>query len=149
MNELLFFALPIATIILAIVLQKIIKCPILVALTFFAIYLIVTFAFFTANFLIFTIVYTILAYIAASITRWICENLGRNIFFRNINAENINTNNLRARNVEIDNDEEDDDNDDDNNHHNCGCRCNCNCNRNNERHVRGYTNLSNNWNVRR
>ena len=41
---LLFFALPIATIILAIVLQKILNSPLLVAATFFAIYLIVTFA---------------------------------------------------------------------------------------------------------
>ena len=41
---LLFFALPVATIILAIVLEKILDCPVLVAATFFAIYLVVTFA---------------------------------------------------------------------------------------------------------
>ena len=35
MGLLLFFALPVATIILAVVLQKILKCPILVAATFF------------------------------------------------------------------------------------------------------------------
>ena len=52
---LLFFALPIATIILSIVLQKILKCPILVAATFFAIYLIVAFAIFDSGFLIFVI----------------------------------------------------------------------------------------------
>ncbi len=79
MNTLLiFFALPIATIILAIVLQKILKCPILVALTFFAIYLIVTFAAFDANFLIFAIAYTILAYIAAVITRFIINAINDN-----------------------------------------------------------------------
>ena len=65
---LLFFALPVATIILAIVLQKILKCPWLVAAAFFAIYLIVTYAAFNSSFLIFAIVYTILAYIAALLT---------------------------------------------------------------------------------
>lgn len=70
---LLFFALPVATIILAIVLQKILKCPILVAATFFAIFLIVTFAVFDASFLVFAIVYTILAFLAAAITQAICR----------------------------------------------------------------------------
>lgn len=70
---LLFFALPVATIILAIVLQKILKCPWLVAATFFAIYLIVTYAAFNSSFLIFAIVYTILAYIVALLTRIICN----------------------------------------------------------------------------
>lgn len=69
MNILLvFFALPIATIILAIVIEKILRCPILTALTFFAIYLIVAFAVFNASFLIFVIAYTIIAYITAWIT---------------------------------------------------------------------------------
>lgn len=74
MNTLLiFFALPVATVILAVVLQKILRNPILVASTFFAIYLIVTFAFFDASFLVFAIVYTILAYITAVLIRWICH----------------------------------------------------------------------------
>lgn len=101
MNTLLiFFALPIATIILAIVLQKIIKCPILVAATFFAIYLIVTFAAFDANFLIYAIIYTILSYIAAVITRFImnalcytededCSNILSNSVNNNSNAQNL------------------------------------------------------------
>ena len=101
MNTLLiFFALPIATIILAIVLQKIIKCPILVAATFFAIYLIVTFAAFDANFLIYAIIYTILACIAAVITRFImnalcctededCSNILSNSVNNNSNAQNL------------------------------------------------------------
>lgn len=59
---LIFFALPIATILLAIVLQKILKSPILVAIIFFAIYLIVTFAAFDSDFLIVAILLTILAY---------------------------------------------------------------------------------------
>ena len=71
---LIFFALPIATIIIAIVLQKIIKCPIWVALFVFAIYLIVAFAAFDSTFLVAAIVYSILAFIAAFFTmlymRW-------------------------------------------------------------------------------
>ncbi len=66
---LLFFALPIATIILAIAAQKILKCPFLVAGVFFAIYLIVAFAAFDASFLVFAVVYTILAFITAIITK--------------------------------------------------------------------------------
>ncbi len=72
---LLFFALPVATIILAIVLQKILNNPLLVAATFFAIYLIVTFAAFDASFLVYAIAYTILAYITAVLTRIICRLL--------------------------------------------------------------------------
>ena len=71
-NILLFFVLPISTIILAIVLQKILKCPILVGGTFFAIFLIVTYAI-DPNLLIFAIAYTILAYITAIITTLICN----------------------------------------------------------------------------
>ena len=70
---LLFFALPIATIILAIVLQKILNSPLLVAATFFAIYLIVTFAAFDADFLVYAIAYTILAYITALLVNVICR----------------------------------------------------------------------------
>ena len=78
-NLLLFFALPVATILLSIVLQKILNCPILVAITAFAIYLIVTFSAFNETFLIYAIIYTIIAYISAAVTRFImriieCQN---------------------------------------------------------------------------
>ena len=75
---LLFFALPVATIILAIVLEKILRCSILTAATFFAIFLIVAFAVFDATFLIFVIVYTILAFITAIIAE---------LFFRRCREE--------------------------------------------------------------
>ena len=126
---LLFFALPIATIILAIVLEKILKCPILVAATFFAIFLIVTFSAFDSDFFIFAIIYTMLAYIAAAITRFICNNFCRNGVFRNINAQNINTNTLRAREI-INNNDNDDDNDNDKDD-DCYCNCSCHSNHNN------------------
>ena len=67
---LLFFALPVATILLAIVLEKILRSPTLVAITFFAIYLIVAFVSFSdtiAEALIAVIIYTIIAYITALI----------------------------------------------------------------------------------
>lgn len=128
MDLLLFFALPVATIILAIVWQKIIKCPILVAATAFAIYLIVTFAAFDSSFLIYAIIYTILAFIAAWITKFIYQTFGRNGFFRTINAENINANILNTNTFEI-NDEE--------NENNTNTGCNCGCNRYN--YNRGQT----------
>ena len=72
---LLFFALPVATVILAIVLQKILNNPLLVAATFFAIYLVVAFAAFDASFLVYVIIYTILAYITAILANAICRLL--------------------------------------------------------------------------
>lgn len=62
---LIFFALPLATIIISIALQKILKCPTLVAAIIFAIFLIVTFIIGNINFLIATIIYTIISYITA------------------------------------------------------------------------------------
>lgn len=84
MNMLLLaFALPVATVLLAIVLQKILKSPLLVAATFFAIFLIVTYAAFNSSFLVFAILYTILSYVTAVLTRLVCNlmkrfNIGNN-----------------------------------------------------------------------
>lgn len=78
-NLLLFFALPVATIILSIVVQKILRNELLTTATFFAIYLIVTFAAFDVNFLIYAIAYTILAYITALFTELILKRLEDNI----------------------------------------------------------------------
>ena len=76
MNLFIFFALPFATILLAIVLQKILRSPILVAITFFAIYLIVSFTAFSdtlAEALIAAIIYTIIAYVTAYIVMISCR----------------------------------------------------------------------------
>lgn len=76
MNTLLiFFALPIAVIIISIALQKIFKCPFLVAAIIFAIFLIVTFVIGNLNYLVATIAYTILAFITAVLTNIICRIL--------------------------------------------------------------------------
>ena len=74
MDILTFVVLPIATIILAFVLQKLIRIPILTALTFFAVYLILSYTVFDNTFLINTIIYTVLAYITALIAEYIYEN---------------------------------------------------------------------------
>ncbi len=103
---LLLFALPIATIIIASVLEPIFKNPIAVAALTFAIYLIVTFAVFEANFLIFVILYTILAFISAAVTRAIINLINDNDEDETSNCNN-NTNNVN----------------------NTSCNCNCNCGR--------------------
>lgn len=95
MNLLIFFALPFATILLSIVLQNVLKCPILVGITFFAIYLIVAFSAFSnslAEALIATIVYTIIAFTTAYIIKANFMTEKENITDENSNT-NINTNN--------------------------------------------------------
>ncbi|MBR3162693.1 MAG: DUF2651 family protein [Clostridia bacterium] len=64
-NLLVFFALPLATIIIAIVLERIWKNYILVTLFTFAVYLIVAFALGDATLLVLVIIYTFLAFVAA------------------------------------------------------------------------------------
>ena len=100
MNLFIFFALPLATILLSIVLQKILRSPLLVAITAFAIYLIIAFAAFSdtlAEALIAVIVYTIIAFVTAYLVQLICE------LFRRLK--------LCCRNNDN------------------GCNCNNNCNR--------------------
>lgn len=97
---LLLFALPIATIILASVLETLLNCPIKVASIFFAIFLVITFAFFDATFLIFAIIYTIIAFLAAVITRFIIK-LIRGENEETTNSATINTVNatINAQNI--------------------------------------------------
>ena len=122
---LLFFALPVATIILSVVLQKILRNPVLVAATFFAVYLIVAFAAFDETFLVYAIIYTILAFITASIVEAICKfiknclgkccnnsnNDEENTNCVCCNLENIN-NSLESINNSLNNDNDD---------NSCGC----------------------------
>lgn len=83
---LIFFAIPLAVIIFSIVLQKLIKCPALVAGIVFSILLIVVLAFFDFVFLLAVIAYTILSFITAFITSLVC---------RFINNERCSCNNER------------------------------------------------------
>ena len=93
---LIFFALPIATIIISIALQKILKCPILVAAIIFAIFLVVTFIVGNLNFLVAAIIYAIISFITAVLTYIICRILNT---YRNNNCcrdrDNCNCNNTR------------------------------------------------------
>ena len=71
------FALPVAVIIISIALQKILKCPVLVAAIIFAIFLIVTFVINNINFLVAALIYAILAFITAVIVCLICRLIER------------------------------------------------------------------------
>lgn len=108
MNALLiFFAIPLAVIIFSIALQKIFKCPILVAAIVFAILLIVTFAAFTSDFLVLAIIYTLLAFITATFVCVLCQILRQ----------------IRRRQQEDEDDDISDEKD------SCSCSCGCGCRR--------------------
>lgn len=89
---LIFFALPLAVIIISIALQKIFKNPILVSSIIFAIGLIVTFIIGNLIILVITIIYTIISYVTAFITYLICK------WFREENKGNLLTINSRCGN---------------------------------------------------
>ena len=104
MNTLLiYFAFPIAVIIISIVLQRLLNSLITVASLIFAIFLVITFAFFDETFLIATFVYTLLAYITAFIVSVIESSNDNNssscvrgedtISHNTTNTMGINTNN--------------------------------------------------------
>ena len=79
MDLLIYFAFPIATIIISVILQKLLKNPALVAAFVFAVFLIVTFTAFDETFLIATLAYTLLALLTAFIVSRLCEgNNGEN-----------------------------------------------------------------------
>ena len=122
---LVFFALPIAVVIISIALQKIFKNPILVAAIIFAIFLIVTF-------LVATIAYTILSFITAILTHIICRLLNEQMRCCCMNNNNNNGNNgiTTVSNV---------------NSQNCGC--NCNNDNNNDNQVLGANGISARINV--
>ena len=112
---LLFFALPIATILLSIVLQKLLKCPILVAITFFAIYLIIAFAVFDTSFLILVILYTILAYVTAVLTRLIANILEKIKLLNKCNNNCICDDSCNANNISCINNSNSNNNENNNN----------------------------------
>ena len=122
MNTLLiFFAIPVATIILAIVLQKILNSPLLVAATFFAIFLVVTFAAFDESFLVFAILYTLLALITAILVRFIC------CLINNSDNPCVNGNNRQICNISgNENNANDSEDNEESNSNSSGCGCNRN-----------------------
>lgn len=88
MNILFFIVLPLATVLISIVLQRLLKSPILVALLVFSVFLILAFTVFTTDFLINAIIYAIIAYITALTFKLICC-LKRRFDFENCNICNM------------------------------------------------------------
>lgn len=124
---LIFFALPIAVIIISAILEKVLKCPIAVAALIFAIFLVVTFAIGNITLLIATLAYTLLALITAVIVRFICESRNNsNIceLLNNLleNSSNNGTNLNNIANVLSDNNLTNNSNNS-NNENSCGCGC--------------------------
>ena len=72
-NLLIFFAIPLAIIIISIALQKILRNPFLVAGIIFSILLVIVLAFFDPIYLIAVVAYTVLAFITAFLTCLICR----------------------------------------------------------------------------
>ena len=117
---LIFFAFPLAVIIISVILEKILRSPIAVAALIFAIFIIVTFAVFDVTFLIATLAYTILAFVTAAIVHFLkCRRRREkdlydllSDFFRDNNCNN---------NGESDNESDEDEENENNN--GCGCGC--------------------------
>ena len=150
-----FFVLPLATILLAIVLQKILRNPILVGITFFAVYLIVAFTAFSESLaaaIIGAIILSVLAFITAVIVQLIC--ILRERFCDNWN--NNNTYNRRTKCCEADDNNETQTISDTGNLLRISCNCqngetndlltinsNCNSNSNNNENNCGCNNTLN------
>lgn len=106
MTLLIFFAVLFATIVLAVVLQRIIHCPILVGFAFFSIFLVVAVILSSTTLVIFAIILGIIAFLSAFFD---CIFL-RSGFFRNnscLNCNNNNCNNTCNHKCNCDNDEND------------------------------------------
>lgn len=76
-NLLIFFAIPLAVVVISIALQKLLDNPFLVAGIVFSILLIIVLAFFDTIYLIAVVAYTILSFVTAALTCALCR------FFRN------------------------------------------------------------------
>lgn len=93
-NLLIFFAIPLAIVVISIALQKLLDNPFLVAGIVFSILLIIVLAFFDTIYLIAVVAYTILSFITAILTCVICRffrNQICNSFCNNNNEENDET----------------------------------------------------------
>ena len=86
-NLLIFFAIPLAVIVISIALQKLLDNPFLVAGIVFSVLLIIVLAFFDTIYLIAVVAYTILSFVAAILTCVLCR------FFRNQICNSICNNN--------------------------------------------------------
>ena len=91
-NLLIFFAIPFAVIVISIALQKILRCPYLVAGIILSIFLVIGFAIMDTTLLIAGIVYTIISFVTAYLTmlicRWSRENNNNNNLISTLNNNN-------------------------------------------------------------
>ena len=74
-NLLLFFAIPLAVVLISIALQKILRNPFLVAGIGFSILLVIVLAFFDTIYLVAVVAYSILSFITAVLTCVLCRVL--------------------------------------------------------------------------
>ena len=131
MNVLLiFFAIPLAVIVISIALEKLLNCPILVAAIIFSILLLIAVIFSSTIFFILTVIYTILSFLAAWISKYICRfictlrncsNLCTNI----CNTGNDNEDNYQVLTVNGRVRVLDSNNNNNNNQNNSGTFCGC------------------------
>lgn len=94
---LIFVVLPLTTIIFSIALQRLLKCPILVAAVVFATFLILTYTVFGTDFIIFAILFAILAFITAFLVSLFCR-ITRSNLDNNDNDDNLLTISSRCGN---------------------------------------------------
>lgn len=95
-NLLFFFAIPVATIILSIILETLIKCPYKVCGIFFSVFLVVLIGFFSssAEYILAAMIYSIISFVFAYITMIVQNNIENR---RRENLENSNCCNRRIR----------------------------------------------------
>ena len=100
-NLLIFFAIPLAIVVISIALQKLLRNPFLVASIIFSILLIIVLAFFDTVYLIAVVAYTILSFIAALLTCLISRFLRNQICngFCNNNNDNVNNGTVSTANI--------------------------------------------------
>jgi hypothetical protein len=92
---LIFFAIPLATIILSAILETFIRCPYKTGGIFFSIFLVTAFALGgSTELLVATIIYTIISFITAYIIMIIGNRNNDNISSNNISNNNISNNNI-------------------------------------------------------
>ena len=98
MNSLLiFFAIPLAVIILSSILESFINCPVKVAGIFFSIFIVLAFAFGgTAELIVAAIIYTLISFITAIIIRYV---INRRCNCTNSLNNSCNTCNFQANNT--------------------------------------------------
>ena len=100
-NLLIFFAIPLAIIVISIALQKILRNPFLVSAIVFSVLLIIVLAFLDIIYLIAVVAYTILSFTTAVLTCVISRFFRNQIcngFCNNLNEEDTTSNNINIRN---------------------------------------------------